>query len=195
MAVVLIVSFIVRREICLLISLHHHMWKVHFYKINYWLLIYLKGIWSSDVTFEWKLTNKKIFVWNLFRGRGETKFSCVCVCVFTFTVRILGRVACRADMQREHWLQSLQRKYINTKPLASLFSLVNISNTPRSGSCFQSPLCKSHVDVVFLTVLGQTAVPLLGSPQHPQKVAAQTQQSQAERSLLRPAWTSLPAAH
>lgn len=52
-------------------------------------------------------------------------------------------------MQRGPWLQSQQRKYINTKPLASLFSLVNISNTLRSGSCFQSPLCYSNADVVF----------------------------------------------
>lgn len=52
-----------------------------------------------------------------------------------------------ADVQRGLRLQSLQRKYINTKPLASLFSLVNISNTECRVDCVFSPRPLFAVDV------------------------------------------------
>lgn len=158
------------------------------------------------ITLEWKRTNfwldfklrnaGKCFseICQVLRGRGEIELFLVSLHSQLGYFRELPG----ADMQRGLWLQSLQRKYINTKPLASLFSLVNISNTPRSGSCFQSPLCNSNVDVVFLTVLGQTAAPQLESPRHPSKMAAQTHTSQAEHNLLWPAiciWPSAQQSH
>lgn len=85
---------------------------------------------------KWKLIH---FCFCLYPEMTGKPFFCCLVSIhlqFGFFWELPG-----ANMQHGLWLQSQQRKYINTKPLASLFSLVNISNTLQRGSCFQSPLC------------------------------------------------------